>query len=65
MKIFSDIFSNEEIVSDSYTAKGEMCFNDAGCKVKSKKVVIGEENVDIGCGNAFGGDNEEEKGDEN
>jgi len=65
MKIFSDIFSNEEIVSDSYTIKGEMCFNDAGCKVKSKKIVVGEDNVDIGCGNAFGGEGEEEKDDGN
>ena len=65
MKIYSDLFSREEIVSDSYTIKGEMCFNDAGCKVKTKKVVVGEENFDVGCGNAFGGEDEEEKSNAN
>lgn len=64
MKIYCDIFSNEEIVSDSYTAKGEMCFEGAGCKVKSKFMTVGAENIDIGCGNAFGGNDEEEAGQE-
>lgn len=61
MKIYEDLFSGEEIVSDSYTSKGEVCFDGAGVKVKSKFLNKGAENIDIGCGNAFGGNAEEEE----
>eukprot|EP00335_Anophryoides_haemophila_P000071 CAMPEP_0204821612 /NCGR_PEP_ID=MMETSP1018-20131115/35794_1 /ASSEMBLY_ACC=CAM_ASM_000518 /TAXON_ID=46462 /ORGANISM="Anophryoides haemophila, Strain AH6" /LENGTH=172 /DNA_ID=CAMNT_0051937909 /DNA_START=30 /DNA_END=548 /DNA_ORIENTATION=+ len=60
MKIFQDIFSNEEIVADSYTFNGEVCFNECAVKVKSKLVAVGDVDIDVGCGNAFGGDKEEE-----
>ena len=57
MKIFYDVFSNEEIVSDSY--KMVETFNGAIVEVKAKFIVKKEGEVDIGCGNAFGGGGEE------
>ncbi|KRW99548.1 Mss4-like protein [Pseudocohnilembus persalinus] len=62
MKIYKDIFSGEEIISDSYTNTGEKMFGDFAVKVKTKSIVKGEENFDVGCGNAFGGEQEEEQG---
>ncbi len=54
-----DAFSNDEIVCDSFPM--EFIFERVGCKIKAKWEVVGEVNVDIGCGNAFGGEGEEEK----
>lgn len=53
MKIFQDIFTEEEFISDSY--KMNMTFNDVIAEVKSRMVISKEAEVDIGCGNAFGG----------
>ena len=36
-------------------------FDGAACEVQSRMVVVGDVNVDVGCGNAFGGKNEEEE----
>jgi uncharacterized protein with GYD domain len=59
MRLFIDIFSNDEIISDSFDMK--MCYNDVGCKVKSNYIVKGEDKVDIGCGNAFANPDAEEE----
>lgn len=56
MKIFQDIFTDEEFVSDSY--KMDMIFNGVIAEIKSRMVISKEAEVDIGCGNAFGGSNE-------
>lgn len=61
MKVFQDIFTNDEVMSETYPFT--LAYNDAIMKVKSSyknKESVG--NVDIGCGNAFGG--EEEGGNE-
>ena len=56
MKIFQDIFSESEIISDSY--KMDMTFDGVIGEIKSRLVVKKEGDVDIGCGNAFGGGGE-------
>lgn len=53
MKIFQDIFNDEELLSDSY--KMESKFEDVITEVKSRLVVKKDADVDIGRGNAFGG----------
>lgn len=53
MKLYSDIFSGTEVISDSYPSTE--IFDGVAIEVKSRMVVKGEDNVDIGCGNAFGG----------
>lgn len=61
MKVFKDVFTNDEVLSENF--KYELAFDDTILKVKSS--LINKEdagNVDIGCGNAFGG--EEEGGEE-
>ena len=61
MKVWIDVFSGDEMVSDSY--KHKLVFNDACLEVQCKfKTIGGEEEIDIGAGNAFGGGAEEEAG---
>ena len=60
MKLYICAFTGEEIISDSFNL--ELIFDDAGAEIKSKYIVKKEGEVDIGCGNAFGG--EEEKADD-
>ena len=60
MKIFKDIVSGDEMLSDTFQMTFE--YDDAIIKVPSKnrpKDDLG--NVDIGCGNAFGGGEAEEE----
>jgi len=38
-----------------------MKFEDTTAEVASRMVVVGNEEVDVGCGNAFGGKNEDEE----
>ena len=57
MKMFYDIFSGEEIISDSYNMVE--VFNGTIAEVKARFVVKKEGEVDIGRGNAFGGNTEE------
>lgn len=59
MRIYQDIFNDEEFISDSY--KFENKFEDVIIEVQSKMVALKEADVDIGCGNAFGGTNEDEE----
>jgi hypothetical protein len=58
MLIYTDLFNNEEIISDSYDLK--FLFNNAGVEYDSKYIVKGGESYDIGCGNSFGGAGEDE-----
>jgi len=53
MKLYTDAFSGTEVLSDGY----KIVFEYEGVigKVKSKMVNKTEGDVDIGCGNAFGG----------
>jgi hypothetical protein len=59
MRIFQNIDSDAEIISDSY--KFNYLFEDCVIEVQSRMIPKdGDVNVDIGCGNAFGGNAEEE-----
>ena len=46
MKVYYDILSGDEIISDSY--KIEKVFDGVGGEVKSRRVVKGAADVDIG-----------------
>ena len=46
MKVFFDVFSGDEIISDSY--KIEKVFDGVGGEVKARWVTKGGENIDIG-----------------
>ena len=59
MRIYTDLFSEEEIISDGY--KMEWKYENTTAEIKGKMVVVGDDNVDIGCGNAFGGKNEDDE----
>ncbi len=58
MKIYQDVFTDEEIISDSY--KMVESFGGVAVEVLAKLIAVGGEDIDIGCGNAFGGGGEEE-----
>jgi len=60
MRIYQDIFSTDEteIISDSFP--WVVIHEGAVIEVTSRMVVKGDVDVDVGCGNAFGGKNEEE-----
>jgi hypothetical protein len=58
MKVFQDVFTNDEILADVFPFT--LDYNDVIMKVKSqykKKDDCGK--VDIGCGNAFGGEEDD------
>ena len=59
MKVWIDVFSGDEMVSDSY--KQQLIFNNACLEVQAKYITKGHEVVDVGGGNAFGGAPEEEE----
>lgn len=59
MKIFEDVFSNDEVLSDALDIKLE--YEDSIYTVVSKLVNPDDgANVDIGCGNQFGGNADED-----
>jgi hypothetical protein len=63
MLVFQDVFNNDEVMSDVFPFT--LDYEDVIMKVKSSyknKEAVG--NVDIGCGNAFGGSEEEAGGEE-
>ena len=61
MKVWIDVFSGDEMCSDSY--KQELIYNDACLECKAKYITVGgAEDIDIGAGNAFGGGEEEAGG---
>jgi hypothetical protein len=47
MRVWIDVFSGDEMVSDSY--KQQMIFQDACLEVQAKFVTKGNEQIDIGC----------------
>jgi hypothetical protein len=55
MKIYQDLFTEAEVISDSYPF--EMLHEGTVAAVESKLIVKGDVEVDVGCGNAFGGNN--------
>ena len=60
MKIFKDVLTGDEMLSDTFQMTSE--YDDAILKVPSKnrpKDDLGD--VDVGCGNAFGGGEEEQQ----
>mmetsp|Transcript_5097 Transcript_5097/g.7041 ORF Transcript_5097/g.7041 Transcript_5097/m.7041 type:complete len:181 (+) Transcript_5097:141-683(+) len=63
MIVYQDIFTEDELISDSY--KHEPVIDEDGeevpglFEVESRTIAVGGDNVDIGCGNAFGGEEEE------
>lgn len=56
MKVFEDIFTNDEVLSDALDIKLDE--TESIISITSKMVAEDEVNVDIGCGNEFGGDEE-------
>jgi hypothetical protein len=58
MKVFQDVFTNDEVMSDifDFTLEYEGAIMKVPSAYKNKEDVG---NVDIGCGNAFGGDEED------
>jgi hypothetical protein len=59
MKVYSDVFTGEQLLSDAFPIEVE--YEDAVMFVRSAYISKGGEDVDIGCGNEFGGGDEEEK----
>jgi hypothetical protein len=59
MKIYKDLFTNDELLSDAYL--GEVSFDEAVLEVNATRIPVGGGDVDIGRGNAFGGSHEEEE----
>ena len=55
MRIFQDIFTDEEFISDSYNIV--LIHDGVIGQVKSRMVAKQDVDVDVGCGNAFGGQN--------
>lgn len=63
MKLYKDIFTGTEIISDGFKFVPD--YEGVVVKVKTSWVVKGEDNIDIGCGNAFGGPSEDQGGNAN
>ena len=58
MRIYKDIFTDEEFISDSYNIV--LIHEGVIGEVKSRMVAKQDVDVDVGCGNAFGGQNEDD-----
>lgn len=58
MRVYYDVFSNDELLSDSYPAN--ITYDGVVIEVPSRMKVKGAEEIDIGRGNEFGGGDEEE-----
>lgn len=63
MLVWQDIFSDDEVMSDSH--KVQPVVDEDGeeisglMQVESKMITKGGDNIDVGCGNAFGGEDDE------
>lgn len=57
MRIYQSLDGECDIISDGYKLDKVEEFDGVVYQVQSKMVVKGEVNVDVGCGNAFGGKN--------
>jgi hypothetical protein len=53
MRINTNPGCEAEIISDGYPSS--LVYEDTLMKIQSKMFVKGDVNVDVGCGNAFGG----------
>lgn len=53
MRVWIDVFSGDEMISDSY--KQTILMNGACLEVEAKYITKGNEKFDTGGGNAFGG----------
>eukprot|EP00608_Synchroma_pusillum_P009092 CAMPEP_0198426466 /NCGR_PEP_ID=MMETSP1452-20131203/5259_1 /TAXON_ID=1181717 /ORGANISM="Synchroma pusillum, Strain CCMP3072" /LENGTH=435 /DNA_ID=CAMNT_0044146839 /DNA_START=24 /DNA_END=1328 /DNA_ORIENTATION=- len=63
MIVYKCMFSTDEMISDSYGIRPVMDGEDevpGMFEVESRNIAKGGDNVDIGCGNAFGGGEEED-----
>ena len=63
MRLYQNLFGSEqeEIISDSYNfIDMDAKYKGVAVQVQSQYLIKGEDKFDIGCGNAFGGTNEEE-----
>lgn len=58
MKVYTDVFTNEQVLSDAYPIEEE--YDGAVMFVKSNWDNASGTNIDIGCGDAFGGAGEDE-----
>ena len=61
MRIYQNLDGENDIISDGYKLVPLEEFNGVIYEVESQMIVKGEVNVDVGCGNAFGGKNEDEE----
>lgn len=62
MRIYQNIGDGDvDIISDGYKMTKPEGFEGIVTEVVSRMVVKGGENIDIGCGNAFGGKNEDDE----
>ena len=62
MKLYYDIFAegeSNEVLSDGFKITLE--FDGVMGKVQSSLIAVGDDNVDVGCGNEFGGAGKEEE----
>jgi len=65
MLVYQDIFTGDELISDSYRHNPVIDEEDGTevpglFSVESKLVAVGGDNIDIGCGDAFGGKADDE-----
>ena len=60
MRIYQNLEGDVDVISDGYKMIQPEGFEGVVTEIQSRMVVKGEDNVDIGCGNAFGGQNEDE-----
>jgi len=60
MKVFYDVFSNDELFSDSY--KPTPIYDGCGYEITSKLITKGVGDIDIGRGGEFGGKDEDDQG---
>jgi hypothetical protein len=61
MRIYQNLDSDIDIISDGYKLKALEEYDGVITEVESKMIVKGDVNVDVGCGNALGGKNEDEE----
>ena len=61
MRIYQNLDGENDIISDGYKLVKVEEYDGVVHEVESHMVVKGEVNVDVGCGNAFGGKNEDDE----
>lgn len=61
MRIYQKLGGEIDVISDGYKMVELEEYNKIVAEVQSRMVVKGGVEVDVGCGNAFGGKNEDEE----